>query len=44
MGYELRITRAPHWTESETDPITLAEWLQYVASDSEMRLDNFAES
>jgi hypothetical protein len=44
MGYELHITRAPHWTESEAYAITLDEWLAYVASDSEMRLDNFAEA
>jgi hypothetical protein len=44
MGYELHITRAQHWTESESHPITLDEWLRYVASDPEMRLDNFAEA
>jgi hypothetical protein len=44
MGYELHITRAPHWAESESAPIDLTEWLAYVASDPEMRLDNFAEA
>jgi hypothetical protein len=44
MGYELHITRAPHWTESKSQPISLDEWLAYVASDPEMRLDNFAEA
>jgi hypothetical protein len=44
MGYDVHITRAKHWTESESAPITLDEWLGYVASDPEMRLDNFAEA
>jgi hypothetical protein len=44
MGYDLHITRAPDWTESELHPITLEEWLAYLASDPEMRLDNLAEA
>jgi hypothetical protein len=44
MGYDLHITRANHWTESESQAITLGEWLEYVASDPEMRLDGFAEA
>src|SRR4051794_30235597 len=44
MGYELHITRAACWTESESAPIALAEWLALVARDPEMRLDNFAEA
>ena len=44
MGYDVHITRAEHWIESESNPITLDEWLTYVASDPEMRLDNFAEA
>ena len=43
MGYEVHITRAAHWTESEKKPITLAEWEACVQSDPEMRMDNFAE-
>jgi hypothetical protein len=43
MSYEVRITRAEHWSESEKAPITLAEWMAYVAQDPEMRLDGFAE-
>jgi hypothetical protein len=43
MGYDLHITRAEDWTESETFPIGLEEWLDHVASDPEMRLDNHAE-
>ena len=44
MGYELHITRAAHWTENETAPISLKEWGDYVAADPEMRMDNFAEA
>jgi hypothetical protein len=44
MGYEVHITRARHWTESESVPITLEEWKEYVATDREMRMDNFAEA
>jgi hypothetical protein len=44
MGYELHITRAPDWTESDSHPITLDEWLKYIATDPEMRLDGFAEA
>jgi hypothetical protein len=43
MGYDVHITRAVEWSESETAPITLDEWLAYVASDPELRLDGFAE-
>lgn len=43
VGYDVHITRAEHWTESESSPITLLEWLRYIASDIELRLDNFAE-
>src|SRR5688572_9391563 len=43
MGYDVHITRASDWTDSETNPITFAEWLAYVKSDSELRLDNAAE-
>jgi hypothetical protein len=44
VGYDVHITRADHWTESESDPIALDDWLRYVAGDPEMRLDNFAEA
>jgi hypothetical protein len=30
------------WTESESSPITLNEWLAYVEEDPEMRLDKVA--
>ena len=44
MGYDVHITRAEEWSDSEATPITLDEWLAYVASDPEMRLDGFAEA
>ncbi|HEX6813198.1 MAG TPA: hypothetical protein VF384_16360 [Planctomycetota bacterium] len=44
MGYEVHITRAAEWLDSETKPITIEEWLAYLASDPEMRLDGFAEA
>jgi len=44
MGYDVHITRAAEWSDSEATPITLDEWLAYVASDPEMRLDGFAEA
>jgi hypothetical protein len=43
MGYDLHITRAADWSESETRPISIEEWLAYVTSDPEMRLDNYAQ-
>jgi len=43
MGYDIHITRADHWTESESNPISFEEWLDFVADDPEMRLDNHAE-
>src|SRR5262245_32452886 len=43
MGYDIHITRAENWTDSESAPITLDEWKAFVAADPEMRMDNFAE-
>jgi len=42
MGYDLHITRASHWTESESAPITLPEWMEYIKNDPEMRLEEVA--
>lgn len=36
MGLELHITRAEVWSESTLSPITSDEWLEYIASDSEL--------
>lgn len=39
MGYDVHISRTEEWTESESDPISLDEWLACVRADPEMRLD-----
>ena len=39
MGVELHITRAEFWADNEKSPITEKEWLKYVASDPEFKLD-----
>jgi hypothetical protein len=44
MGYDVHITRADRWTHAESSPITLDEWLAYVRSDPEMRLDGYADA
>lgn len=44
MGYDVHITRADEWLDSDAKPITLEEWTAYVASDPDMRLDGFAET
>lgn len=45
MGYDLHITRQQGWfDEDETKQITLQEWLDLVATDPDMRLDNYAEA
>ena len=38
MGYDLHITRRRHWVDRGAD-ITANEWLDYVRSDSELRLE-----
>ncbi len=43
MGYDLHITRADDWCESEENAITLDEWLSYVATDQELHLQTHAE-
>lgn len=40
MGYDLHITRAGDWAESEQMPITADEWLAVVAADPELRIDD----
>jgi hypothetical protein len=44
MGHDLHITRAFDWTDREKVPIPVEEWLDYVRSDPEMRLDGQAEA
>jgi hypothetical protein len=44
VGYDAHITRAEQWFDSEQSPIPLADWLAYISSDPEFRLDGFAEA
>ena len=44
MGYDVHITRAAEWSDSMASPISLDEWIAYVKSDPEMRLDGVAET
>jgi hypothetical protein len=44
MGYDVHITRAESWLDASTRPILLVEWVAYVRSDPEMRLDGQAEA
>lgn len=44
MGYDVHITRADDWPESSQNPIRLEEWLEYLKSDPEFRLDGKAEA
>jgi len=45
MGYNIHITRKENWfDENDTNNISLTEWTEYIKSDNEMRLDNFAEA
>jgi hypothetical protein len=39
MGWEVHMTRAEHWSESDQRPITADEWLATVAADPELRID-----
>lgn len=43
MGYDLHVTRAKNWTDSEACPITEAEWRAYVATDPELEVTGIAE-
>lgn len=39
MGWEIHITRAEHWPDSDKHPITAEEWLTLVESDPELTID-----
>jgi hypothetical protein len=39
MGYDLHITRADYWFESDQQEISVAEWLDIVREDPELELD-----
>lgn len=43
MGYDVHITRADNWTQSYEHPITEAEWLSVIASDTELRPSEYNE-
>lgn len=42
MSYNIHITRASSWFESNQHPIQLEEWVQVVEADSEMELQSQA--
>ena len=44
MGYEIHITRKAEWFDEDGPDITLDDWKNYISSDSEMRLDGYAEA
>src|SRR4029450_3713703 len=39
MGWEIHITGAEHWADSDQHPITAQEWLSFVGADSELTID-----
>ena len=39
MGWEVHMTRAHHWPDSDQRPITAAGWLAVVSADQELRID-----
>nr|WP_055505007.1 hypothetical protein [Nonomuraea pusilla] len=43
MGYEIHISRAEEYYDSEARPITLAEWLSYAESNSALSVGGWAE-
>jgi hypothetical protein len=45
MGYDVHITRQDNWfDQDDIKRISLEEWLNYVANDADIRLDNYAEA
>lgn len=44
MGYDLHITRKKFWADQDGPQITAAEWLAYVATDPQLRLDQSSQS
>jgi hypothetical protein len=39
MGYDLHITRKKFWADAQGPAITADEWLAYVVTDPQLRLD-----
>ncbi|MFE0449685.1 hypothetical protein ACFW2D_00025 [Streptomyces sp. NPDC058914] len=37
MGYELHMTRASHWLDSEERPISLREWIEFAHNSAALR-------
>ncbi|MCP4148723.1 MAG: hypothetical protein GY757_13330 [bacterium] len=44
MGYEIHITRAEDWLDSENSPISLEEWVAFIEKNDDFRLDGYAET
>jgi hypothetical protein len=44
MGYDVHITRALRWTDSERRPVSEAEWRACIADDAELELVGAAEA
>jgi len=44
VGYDLHITKASNWWESETNPIHLSEWRSLVGRDPELEETSAAEA
>jgi hypothetical protein len=44
MGYDVHITRADHWPESDDTPISIAEWEALVKRDPELSLEPTLEA
>ena len=42
MGYDVHITRADDWLDSERQPISLRDWLTHVENDPEMEPEETA--
>lgn len=44
MGYELHLTRAEHWADSEDDPISLSEWEDFASGSGDLHDGGWVES
>lgn len=45
MGYEIRIARNTNWYDEDIGGgISIEEWIEYVGSQADLRLDEFAET
>ncbi|MFI1398475.1 hypothetical protein [Streptomyces sp. NPDC020681] len=43
MGYELHMTRASHWLDSDECPITLHEWIEFAHASAALREDGYLD-